>query len=300
MNKISGAEEKNSYILKIFNYVGGALIFFGVGYFVGSNWNNLSDFLKVFVTLGVAIVAYCVGFLFQSANKYGASNAFYLLSGLLLPLGLMITFRVYNVPLSQKSLDLVISMICFIVFMLSQLRSPRTLFQVFSILYATWLYFGAIEFLLYAGPVVIGDLNQYELIALGFSYIFLGYYLNLSSSSALTAPLYTFGALMILASSYFLGTSNDPRFIFYWHLPVVLSIILAFIFAIPLKARSFLYLASIFMAIYIVDMSMNFADVFGDAGWSLILVIAGLLFMLLGYLVFILNRKITNKTNNKG
>jgi hypothetical protein len=293
MNNNPNTEEKSSAVLKIFNYIGGALIFFGVAYFIGSNWNNLNNFFKVFVSLGTAVVAYIVGILFQSANKYTASTAFYLLAGLLLPLGLFITYKVYQIPMPHRYVDLVISLICFIVFLISQLRSPRILFQVLSILYGSYLYFSIIEFLLYGNPVSIENLNQYELVALGLSYIFLGYYLNLSTSSILTGPLYMIGALIILTSVYFLGTTNDTRFIFHWRILTLVSITLAFVLAVPLKSKSFLYLGSLFVVIYIVDMSMRFADVFGDLGWSFILVIAGLLLMLMGYLIFTLNRKIS-------
>jgi uncharacterized membrane protein len=302
MNNNPASQEKNSAVLKIFNYVGGALIFFGVAYFVQSNWDSLNDFFKVFVSLGVAIAAYIVGLLLQSANKSAASAAFFLIAGLMLPLGLYITSIVYNIPIPQKSVDLLISLICFLVFLISLFlfRSPRILFQFFSILYASCLYFSVIEFLLYGHSVFIEDLTQYELIALGLSYIFLGYYLDisspspLSSSSPLTTPLYIIGALTIFVAAYFLGDFNDPRLIYYWRIPVIVCIILAFLFALPLKAKSFLYLGSLFMVIYILEMSAKFASVFGDSGWSLILVIAGLLFMGLGYLVFILNKMISN------
>lgn len=293
MNNHRGTDEKSSIALKIFNYVGGAFIFFGVAYFTGSNWNKMSDFSKVFVSLGTAVIAYIVAIFFQYANKHTASTAFYLLAGLLLPFGLFITYKVYHIPLPDQAVDLVIASICFIAALLSQRRSPQTLFQIFTIIYGSYLYFSLFEFILYGKPVSIENLNQYELMALGLSYIFLGYYLDLSASSILTAPLYTIGGFIVLAASYCLGTYHEMRFIFHWRLPAVISIILAFVLAVPLKAKSFLYLGALFIVIYVADMSTRFADIFGDNGWALILVIAGLLFMLMGYLVFILNRKIS-------
>lgn len=298
MSNNLNTEEKNHLALKIFNFIGAALIFFGVAYFIGSNWNKMSDFLKVFVSLGVAIAAYFVGILFQSAKKFTVSTAFYLLAGLLLPLGLFITYKVYHIPLPNRCLDLAIASICFFVFILSHLRSPHMIFQIFSIIYGSFLYFSIIEFLLYGRPVSIENINEYELIALGTSYIFLGYYLRLSSSF-LTGLLYMLGGLLVLASVYFLGTSNDMRLIFHWRIPAIITIILAFVLAVPLKAKSFLFLGSIFVIIYVVDMSSRFADVFGDNGWALILVLAGLLFMLIGYLVFILNKKISRSSNQQ-
>ena len=296
MNNNINPEEKSSSALKIFNYVGAALIFFGVAYFIGSNWNKISDFFKVFVSLGTAIVAYIVAMLFQSANKYTASTAFYLLAGLLLPIGLFITYKVYHIPLPNRSVDLVIASLCFIVFLLSQLQSSRIVFQIFSIIYGTYFYLSVIEFILYGKSVSILNLNEYELIALGLSYIFLGYYFYLYSSSILTAPLYLIGASLVLGSAYFLGSSQDLRFIFHWRIPAIIGIILAFILAVPLKAKSFLLVGSIFTIIYVIDMSSRFADVFGDNGWALILVLSGLLLILMGYLVFMLNKKICNRS----
>jgi uncharacterized membrane protein len=287
--------EKGHTILKIFNYIGGALIFFGVAYFIGSNWYQLSNFIKVFVTLGVAIATFIVGICLQFANKENASNAFYLIAGLILPFGLFITYKVYHLAIPLYSVDLVIASICFIVFLISQLRSPRTIFQIFCILFGTFLYFSIIEFLLYGKPVHIGDLNEYELIVLGTSFILLGHYLSFSSS-VLSGPLYFLGTLIVLTSVYCLGTYNDPHFIFHWRLIALLCIILAFVLAVPLQSKSFLYVGSLFLVIYIVDMSMRFADVFGDAGWSLILVIAGLLFIVIGYIVFSLHKKMSKKS----
>jgi hypothetical protein len=287
--------EKSNPILKIFNYIGGALVFFGVTYFVGSKWYALSDFIQVFVSFGSAVAAFIVGLLLQKAQKYTASSAFFLISGLLLPVGLYIAYKVYEIPIPNRALDLMISAICFAVFLISYLRLPRTILLFFSIVFGSYLYFSMIEFLLYGKTVQIEDIDQYELITLGLSYIFLGYYLKTTASSILSGPLYLIGALFVLTAAYFLGHSSDPRFIFYWRLPALLSITLAFVFAVILKIRSFFYLASAFLVIYVIDMSMRFAEIFGDIGWSLILIITGFLLMILGYLVYFIHTKMTRR-----
>jgi len=73
--------------------VGGAVVFLGVAVLVGQNWEALNPLTRVLVTLGSGIAAYAGGVTLLQHKKYGRiGQAFFLLSALLLPLGLSITF----------------------------------------------------------------------------------------------------------------------------------------------------------------------------------------------------------------
>jgi hypothetical protein len=292
---------KSLDILKIFNYIGGALIFFGIAYFIRSNWDILNNFLKLFSTLGSAIAAYIIGVLLHLSKKYQGSYAFFFLSALLLPLGLYVAVIVNQVPASAK-IDMMVSFICLAVFLLSYIFYLRaTVFVFFSIIFASLFFVSTVSFLIENGNRVFSkNLAEYEIMTLGISYIFLGYFLQANKQTALTEVLYFFGALFLLCGSYTLsGTASILGFdIFHWKIIPLIFIFIAFICSVFLQSKSFLYLASIFLFIYISEMSIQFALLLGDRFWALTLIIVGFLLMLMGYLIYYVNKKISRRRLN--
>ncbi len=291
---MSDNNSSSNTVLKIFNYIGGSLIFFGIAFFIGMNWYLLNDFVRIFSTLGSAIAAYIVGVLLHLNRKHeAASSAFFLISALVFPVGILVTLDIYGSTHDLLKASIVVSGTCFIIYLLSQLLSARTLFLLFTILFGSSLYFNLIDFIMRYSTVIFMNLYEYNFIALGVSYIFLGCFLKYGQHNILTGPLYFFGALSILTATYCLGgfflMSSGISF---WKIFTALLILAFFFLSVPFKSKSFLYLAAIFLVIYIFDMSSKFADVFGAFGWPLILVFAGLLLMVIGYLVFNLRKKI--------
>ncbi len=284
----------DSRILKIFNYVGGTLIFLGIAYFIANNWSILNNFTRIFTTLGSAIAAFMAGALFHASHKYeSAASAFFMISGLLLPIGLGVTLIVSNVSWGPEEANLLIFGISLAAFMLALFYSPRAVFLLFTIIFASLFYLSLISFLTSEYTFYYDHLLDYEVIALGSGYIFLGYYLDSNNLPALSGPLYFFGGLFVLFESFTMGSNffigyNQPR----WEIVTGILIILSFAFSVPLKSKSFLYLGAIFLILYIGDISSRFIELFGDLGWSLILVIMGLVLMLIGYLVFVIHKKI--------
>lgn len=292
MNKEASHNENT--VLKIFNYVGGTLIFLGVSYFIVDNWGSLNGFTKIFSTLGAAIAAFLVGALFQLTKKFeSASAAFYMLSGLLLPIGLHVTLTVANVSWPTELSNLFISTLCLVVFLTAQLYLPRTIFLLFTIIFASLFYVSLLDFIVHKSNIIYSYLDNYEMIALGIAYICLGYYLDKNYKHELVGPLYFFGGLFVLAESFSLGSNLLFGYaIPLWEVLTPILIILAFMLSVPLRSKSFLYLGAIFLLLYICDISGKFIRLFGDMGWSLMLILLGLLLMLIGYLVIHIHQKI--------
>lgn len=284
-------------ILKIFNYAGAALIFFGIAYFISVNWYSLNDFLKIFATLGSAIAAFIIGILLYIDRKHEeAGSAFFMIAGLLLPVGIFVTLNVLSVTWPAEETDLFVTTICLSFFLLAFIYWPRTILLLFCIIFAALFFLSMIDLLITTGGIYPDNLFNYELMIVGLSCILLGRYLDLQKTYPLTGILYFTGALLLLTTSYFLSGS-----IFFgenkqdWRELTALFIILAFIFSVPLRSKAFLYLGAIFLVIYVFDMSYQFARVFGNMGWPLVLIIAGLLLMFLGYLIYYVHRKIAGK-----
>lgn len=291
MNK--APTQKENTVLKIFNYLGGTFIFLGISYFVFANWDLLNDFTKIFTTLGSGIAAFILGMLLHASKKHdAASAAFFMLAGLLLPIGMHVTFEVLQCSWNIDTRNLFVSAVCLGIFLAALLLSPRTIFLFFTIVFASLFYLSVNNFLL-SNILVSPHFAHYQIMALGVSYILLGYFLDNTKYQALTGPLYFFGCLFTLATSFCLGSIYLIGYsIKQWEIITPILILLTFVLSVPLRSKSFLYLGVIFLLLYIGDIAIRFINIFGEFGWSLILVIAGILLMVIGYLVIFLHKKI--------
>ncbi len=287
-------------LLKVFNYLGAALVFFGIAFFISANWFSLNPFLKIFTTLGSAITAYLLGvFLFLERKHEAAGAAFFMVSALLLPLGLYVTTDQLMVINHVDRVSAVIFTACFLVFFISHCLRPRALFLFFSILFATSFYLSFVSLFLNQSIWYYAQLWDYLFLALGLSYLFLGRYLAIADRSPLIGPLYFFGLFLVLSASYSLG----GHFAFrggiseLWKIITALLILASFLLSVPLKSKSFLYVGALFLVIYLIDLSTRFFEVFGTYGWPLMLIMIGFLLMFTGYLVVNLHKKINRGKN---
>lgn len=286
------SKQDNSF-LKIFNYAGSAFVFFGIAYFINANWFYLNNFAKIFATLGSALAAFAVAMMLHITHRFRtAASAFFMLAGFVLPIGLYVTFDVLNLSMDPPLFTCLISGICLAVFLVCFFLLPRTLFLLFTLIYASFFYLNVIDWLSYHSGIIFINLFEYEIVVLGISYILLGYYLQQEKHAILVGPLYFFGSFFVLSASYFLGSAFFfGNAIIYWKIISAVCIVLAFILSVPLRSKSLLYFGAIFLILYILDVSYKYAHLFGDIGWSLVLVLIGLLCMLTGYLIFYIRHK---------
>lgn len=298
MNNFSPSSLKppstNHPILVIFNYIGAALIFFGVAYFIGTNWYSLNNFVKIFATLGSAVAAYIIGILLSFDERFKASSSgFFMISGLFFPMGIYIVFQLYgNNQIDFDIINIIVMGICFLVFLFSYLKSPRTIFLLYTLIFVTLLFDSILSFLSMRSSIVYNNLLEYSSLAVGCSYILLGRYFDFDKQHPLTGVLYFFGALSILSASYCLGGFFYYDGFTYWKILTAFIILLSFVLSVPLKSKSLLYLAAFFFILYIMDMSSKYIDVFGDYGWPLMLILSGLFLIFIGYFVFYMHKKI--------
>lgn len=282
-------------ILKIFNYIGGTLIFFGIGYFITDNWYLLGVVLRLLTTLGVACASFYLAILLCRENKHRyASTVFFMLAGLLFPLGISVFLNSLNLMINPQLDDIIISGICLSIFWAAYTVYRRDVLLLFSIIFGSFFYIVLTQ---YIGEHTLGKLTNefvyYQGLILGICYVFLGYYLN-EDDTGLAGALYLFGDLLILWLVFQLGGwlwSSDYMNVFWaWATPFVL--ILNFMLSIYLRSRAFLYLGTIFLIVFISSVTSKFAYLFGHLGWPLILIISGFGLMLLGYAVSYLHKRI--------
>jgi hypothetical protein len=289
--------EHGSPILKIFNFVGGTLIFFGVAYFIVSNWFHLIDFLKIFTTLGTAAAAFAIAVLIANTGRFaGASAAFFMIAGLLLPLGISVTINLTDLASNAEMVSVVISGTCLFIFLLTHYYLQRDILLLFSIFYGSLFYIALTNLICHQVlQLTFANWVDYQLLVLGIGYVGWGRALQ-REENGLTGPLYFFGSLLVLATSFDLGGLlffQETAVHVAWEFISPLLLLSCFLLAVPLKSKAFLYVASTFLLIYLTSITRSFADLFGSLGWPLLLILAGLFLMLFGYVVVNLHRKIT-------
>ena len=89
-------ETLGQMVLRVFYYLGGTLVFAGLGIYIHTVWDDLSSLPRVLITLGTGFVCYLLGILF-ARDKYleKAATPAHILAFLLQPVGMFVLLREY-------------------------------------------------------------------------------------------------------------------------------------------------------------------------------------------------------------
>jgi hypothetical protein len=290
VSEIEQASSRHINLANVLYAIGAAIIFIGIAILLGQNWSELSTFTRIMSTLGSGIVAYLIGMVLSRGNRFGTvGQGFFLLSVLVIPVGLGVVLDNAGMNVSDAGVQMVIAAISLALFGISFVIYRKTLFALFSILFGTWLYFSTANFMLGNNPIY-QDWNLYLYLAMiaGISYLSLGYYISTRASyEKLKGFLYSFGSIYLLTAALALGGV--------WDVLAVGLVFLVIIMSVYLKSRALLTFGSLYLMAYLLKITSKYFS--QSLGWPLALVIAGLLLMAVGYFSFYLNKKyIKNKT----
>ena len=280
---------KSAGISEILYYVGGAVVFIGISIFIWQNWSQLNSLTKILSTLGSSVAAYFMGLFFISKKKTeNIALSFYLISALVMPLGLYITFYEVGFDMGGTGMQSLISAILLMVYLLSFAIFRKSLFIVFSVIFSTWFFFSFTSFLVGNNPLFGNDFFQYRILAVGLAYILLGYYFYKNSRSSLTGFLYGFGIMGFLGSALFLGGWQPNQKIF-WEIIFPGLVFGTLFLSVFLKSRAFLTFGTIYLMLYIIKITSEYFS--GSLGWPLSLVLIGFLLIASGYLFIYIKNK---------
>lgn len=275
-------------IAEILYYIGGAIVFFGIAIFITQNWRSLSSASRIISTLGSGVAAYFSALFFSLKKKTeNISLAFFLISALVMPIGLFVVFYEAGYKMSTHGMQSIISFILFTVFLSSLTLFRKSIFIVFSVIFGSWMFFAITNFLIGGAPGLGQDFFYYRILAVGLSYILLGYYFSKNKREAMSGSLYGFGVFGFLGAALMLGGWKPEQKMF-WEL-VFPGLIFAVLFlSVYLKSRSFLTFGTLYLMVYIIKITTEYFS--GSLGWPLSLVIIGFLLIASGYLfVYIKN-----------
>ncbi len=271
--------------------VGGIIVLAGMTVLVAQNWSALSDVSQIAITLGSAIAAFIAGVLLtMSPNTEKIGSIFFLLSGLLAPVGIMITMVHGGYSPRTSGAQAVLSGILLLTYGLGRVALRQTLLTVFGILFGTWFFYAAATWLARQAVAFPNITTYYESLTLvaGLSHLFLGYALRKTRDRGLTELLYLTGLVAFLGAALALG-GFAPNQSTPWELLFPGIVTGTALLSIPLKSRIFLFCSALYLVSYVFKIT---AEYFSDSfGWPLALVLVGFSIIGTGYATWALHRK---------
>jgi hypothetical protein len=302
MTSLKNNDDEEASTSKLLIFMGGILIFCGIAFFLSHNWDLLAGVVRVFVTLGVAILSFVVGCsLSRNDQNLPASMVFFILSSILFPTGLATTLNFFGLMGNQELANVVISGICVLIFLPAAIHYQRTILLLISIIFGSLLMVATASFVadqFYGISYREYTLEHCEAVAVGLYYVLIGYIFSRLRNNILVGFLYCFGSFFILVGSCGLaglGLMFPEHAYFFWQIATPILIVLCILLAYPMRSRSMVTLGMGFLIYYLLCVEEQYAHLFGRIGWPLILMGAGLGLIVLGYAVASLQKNIPKR-----
>jgi hypothetical protein len=277
------SNEQRMTVSQVLYAIGGAIIFLGVAILLWQNWNELSPSIRILSTLGVGLAAYIAGILLSRDERTGAlPSAFFIIAGLTTPLGLYVTLDYFGFSISDYNTQMLIAFLLTLQYVTSFILFKKNIFLVFSIIFSTWLVYSLVGYISHDNSILYEwNLYQYLTMVIGLAYILLGYAFDGTRREGLTGSLYGFGLIGLLGAPLVIGG--------FWDTLAAFLILITLVLSVYLRSKAFLTFGSIFLVIYILKITGKYFT--KSMGWSLTLVLAGLVLIAVGYFAFYLNKK---------
>ena len=144
-NNADPQARSSGIVMQVLAYLGGTLIFAGVGIYVHMIWDNLPSLSRVLITFGPGIIALILGILCSKDRRYiKAAASLFLISAFLQPSGILVYMHEY-LEGDDEALALIF---CFGVMaiqygvLFTQLKRAALLFftVIFGFLTAAWVF----------------------------------------------------------------------------------------------------------------------------------------------------------------
>ncbi|TFW71846.1 DUF2157 domain-containing protein [Methylotenera oryzisoli] len=265
-----------SVLSKLFGYVGGIFVFAGIGVFISMYWDDFGSASRVIITLGSGLVAFVMGLVCLSDQKYErVATPLFLMASVLQPTGIMVMLQEYS-----SGGDVRHGLLFMAAYMLVQQGATFWAKQR-TVLAFSALLFGCIFF---ANLFDIWDVDEKLIgIVIGSSLLCIAYAMQQSKHMAI-APFWYFVGAVLLLWSVFESVENSLLE------PVYLGATAFIIFlSTYVRSRTLLLVGTLAMLIYIgYYTAEHFAN---TVGWPIALVIIGIALIGLSALAVRLNNQ---------
>ncbi len=265
-----------SVLSKLFGYVGGIFVFAGIGVFISMYWDDFGSASRVIITLGSGLVAFVMGLVCLSDQKYErAVTPLFLMASVLQPTGIMVMLQEYS-----SGGDVRHGLLFMAAYMLVQQGATFWAKQ------RTVLAFSAVLFgcIFFANLFDIWDVDEKLIgIVVGSSLLCIAYAMQQSKHMAIAAFWYFVGAVLLLWSIF---ESVENSLLEPVYLGATALIIFLSTYA---RSRTLLLVGTLAMLLYIgYYTAEHFAN---TVGWPIALVIIGIALIGLSALAVRLNNQ---------
>jgi hypothetical protein len=267
---------------EIFYYMGAAVVVMGLTVLVWQHWNTFSTFAKIMTTLGTGLLFYILGTVVSTNKQFSSlGKSFHLIAGLILPVGLLISFVILGYNLMNSLTQTCLFGALFFIYALSSFLYRKSLFIIFAILYGVLTFFSLTDYLTINNPFVIHHFVEYRVLASGFSLMALAYYfVKHSNRLSLASWLNGIGVAAFLGAIFWiLGWSPDSSTIGEIFFPTFAMFVM--LMSIFMKSRAYLVFGGVFFLISIITLTGKYFAT--SLGWPITLVIIGFFLIFIGF-----------------
>jgi hypothetical protein len=281
------ASQRHVSLQQIIYYIGGGVVFIGLSVLISQNWDVFNTAVRILITLGSAVTAYVMAFLFSKREDTdGVAQPFFLISALLMPVGIGVSLYESQWSMSGNLAMIIISGLSLLIYSVSLKHFKSNLQLLFTIIFGTWLFYAVTAWLVeYDSSLYFRDSDFffYRAFVVGVSYLLLGYYMQGGRYRLMSGPLFFFGSIALLGSALILGGWRPDQKVIWELIYPLLSLGLVF-WSTQVKSRSVLLWGAVFFMAYLVKISSEY---FSDSlGWPAALIISGLGMIAVGYFAF--------------
>ncbi len=274
--------KKRFSVTNILYFIGGLILLIGIGTLLFRFWDDLSSFVKVAITLGIAVAAYISGILLRSDTQtVGIGVIAQVISGALLPVGIFITLDEMGLQNIGIGWITSVSIALTLLYILSLVLFRSIVFSFYSIAFGTWALYSIITYALTDSSTLISfDIYSYTTLALGLGYLFLASYVRGTSHRSLAPVLDFIGSMGFFIAVLVLG-KYAPRQNVFWEIIGVLSLCGGLYLSSVTHNKNILKTTGLFIFIFIGKFTGEyFVDSFG---WPIALIISGLVLIGVGF-----------------
>jgi uncharacterized membrane protein len=275
---------------RVFSMLGAVIVLVGIIVLLSQNWSLLSSPVRIFVTLGIAAIAFWTGLATsRSDSNTTISTSSHIIAALLWPVGILVTLYEANVPVGTGALSLLALAVAG---MYASLLPwwPRKLFTIVTTLATSIAFLAGTEWLLTNSAYTPNySLWLYRFLVLGVSYYLVGRLLDTTVKQTKLVPwFYTFGAGLAILTTLLLGSANTGMD-HVWEIICPVAALASLYGGVIIRRTSLLITGSVGFVVYLFYISGRY---FSDSlSWPLVIIFCGLMMIAMAWLTVYLNRR---------
>src|SRR3989338_6708310 len=200
-------EESSTHfsVTKMLYVLGAAIVVIGIIIFVRQIWYDIGSFERISVTLGLGFIITAIGSVLLKNNpEDNLGTVFHFMGGALIPGGAVVALSELNLQNSDWTVALTFGAL-FIFYVLLNVVHKNAVLTFFAIANGTatiYLVLNAVTGGPFEGWFGIKDIYQYLTMAIGASYLLLGYAFRDGWNKKLIGMLYFFGITGFLGATF--------------------------------------------------------------------------------------------------